>query len=218
MNSDELPINTGMPTLKLFNPMNIVIFLIFYSPIIVASMITSLSFIFQNFKGFIYLGFLIAGCIVRSFFYTLAGKSVFYEKKDKDVCDIVEYSKNGNSSFSSFVFAFTLFYLSVPMFANKTYNNGVFIGLTIYFIMDVLFKRYKKCYDNNSDGELFFNALSGALLAIMCTSFMYMGGSSNQLFFNEISSTKEICTQPKEQTFKCQVYKNGELLGDYAGS
>jgi hypothetical protein len=44
--------------LKLFQPMNIIVFLSFYSPIIVATSITSLSFIFQNFKGLIYLGFL----------------------------------------------------------------------------------------------------------------------------------------------------------------
>jgi hypothetical protein len=43
---------------------------------------------------------------------------------------------------------------------------------------------------------------------------MYLGGSGKYLFFNEVSSNKEICYQPKEQTFKCEVYKDGTLVGN----
>jgi hypothetical protein len=38
-------------------------------------------------------------------------------------------------------------------------------------------------------------------------------GLGDYLIFNEVSSTKEVCTVPKKQTFKCSVYKNGELVG-----
>jgi hypothetical protein len=41
---------------------------------------------------------------------------------------------------------------------------------------------------------------------------MYAGGSGKYLFFNEVSSNKEMCSQPKKQTFKCSLYKNGELI------
>jgi hypothetical protein len=43
---------------------------------------------------------------------------------------------------------------------------------------------------------------------------MYASGSGKFLFFNEISSNKEVCYQPKNQTFKCSVYKNGEAVGN----
>ena len=43
---------------------------------------------------------------------------------------------------------------------------------------------------------------------------MYAGGSSQYLFFNEISSNKEICSMPSKQTFKCSVFKNGGLIGN----
>jgi hypothetical protein len=35
------------------------------------------------------------------------------------------------------------------------------------------------------------------------------------LFINELTSgsNKEVCSMPNKQTFKCSVYKNGELLG-----
>ena len=46
--------------LKIFQPMNLLVWITFFSPIILATSITSLSFIFQNFKGLIYLGFLLS--------------------------------------------------------------------------------------------------------------------------------------------------------------
>jgi len=42
---------------------------------------------------------------------------------------------------------------------------------------------------------------------------MYAGGSGKFLFFNEVSSTMDKCSMPNNQTFKCSVYKNGELIG-----
>ena len=36
--------------------------------------------------------------------------------------------------------------------------------------------------------------------------------NKNFLFINQVSSNKEICSMPSAQTFKCSVYKNGELI------
>jgi len=42
---------------------------------------------------------------------------------------------------------------------------------------------------------------------------MYTNSESSQyMFFNE-RSNRMICSMPKNQTFKCSVYKNGELVG-----
>ena len=42
---------------------------------------------------------------------------------------------------------------------------------------------------------------------------MYTDNSSKYLFLNETQSNKDVCSMPKKQTFKCSVYKNGELIG-----
>jgi len=34
------------------------------------------------------------------------------------------------------------------------------------------------------------------------------------LFFNAEPSNNVICARPKKQTFKCFVYKNGEVIGE----
>ena len=202
----------GVPDapLQLFQPMNIVVFLSFFSPIILAVSITSMSFMFQNFKGLIYLGFLIAACVVRNYVYMVAGGTPIIN--DKTICTSVQYSKYGNPTFSAFVFAFTIMYLSLPMFSNGAPNFWVFISLIAYFFIDMFIKLYKKCVIQT--GDLFLNVLLGLSSAALIVTLMYSGGSGKYLFFNEVSSNKEICYQPKEQTFKCQVFKDGTLVGN----
>jgi len=195
--------------LQLFQPMNIIVFISFFSPIILAISITSMSFMFQNFKGLIYLGFLIAACVVRNYVYMVAGGTPIVN--DKTICTSVQYSKYGNPTFSAFVFAFTIMYLSLPMFSNGAPNFWVFISLIAYFFIDMFIKLYKKCVIQM--GDLFLNVLLGLSSSALIVTLMYSGGSGKYLFFNEVSSNKDICYQPKEQTFKCEVFRDGTLVG-----
>lgn len=194
--------------LQLFQPMNIVVFLSFFSPIILATSVTSMSFIFQNFKGLIYLGFLIGCCVVRSYVYMMSGASPIVN--DRTICTSIQYSKYGNPTFSAFVFAFTIMYLCLPMFSNSAVNYWVFISLLTYFFIDMFIKIYKKCIIQT--GDLFLNILLGVASSALIVTLMYAGGSGKYLFFNEVSSNKEVCYQPSKQTFKCSLYSNGELV------
>ena len=202
----------GVPDtpLQLFQPMNLMIFLSFFSPIILATSITSMSFIFQNFKGLIYLGFLIACCVVRTYVYMMSGAAPIVN--DRTICTSIQYSKYGNPTFSAFVFAFTIMYLSYPMFSNGSVNYWVFISLISYFFLDMFIKIYKNCVVKM--GDLFLNVLLGAVSAALIVTLMYAGGSGKYLFFNEISSDKQMCYQPSKQTFKCSFYRNGELISE----
>jgi hypothetical protein len=212
MSSQNTTMKTGGVSespLQIIQPMNIVVFLSFFSPVILAISITGLSFIFQNFKGLIYLGFLIGCCVVRNFVYMIAGANPIVS--DKTICTSVQYSKYGNPTFSSFVFAFTIMYLSFPMFSNGSINYWVFLSLIVYFLVDMFIKIYKNCIIQI--GDLFLNILLGAASSALIVTLMYSGGSGKYLFFNEVSSDKEVCYQPSKQTFKCQMYQNGELIG-----
>jgi hypothetical protein len=182
----------------------------FYSPIIISLVMLSLSFVFQNFKGFIFLGFLLGVCLVRNYVYQLNATSQLVVP-DSSICTSIQYSKYGNSTFSAFVFAFTIMYVSFPMFSNGDINFFVLVGLLAYFFLDVFIKIYKKC--TIQMGELFLNGLLGVASSALIVTLMYTGGSSKYLFFNEMSSSKEVCSMPKKQTFKCQVYKDGTLVG-----
>jgi hypothetical protein len=202
----------GVPDspLQLFQPFTAVVFLSFFSPIILATSITGMSFVFQNFKGLIYLGFLIGCCVVRSFVYSMSGAAPIVN--DRTICTSIQYSKYGNPTFSAFVFAFTIMYLSFPMFSNGSVNYWVFISLITYFFMDILIKIYKNCIIKT--GDLFLNVLLGATSAALIVTLMYAGGSGKYLFFNEVSSNKEMCYQPSKQNFKCLMYKDGTLISE----
>ena len=214
MNSNNTTMKMGgVPDtpLQIFQPFTALIWLTFFSPIILATGITSLSFIFQNFKGLIYLGFLIGVCVVRNYIYMMNGSEPVIN--DKTICTSIQYSKYGNPTFSAFVFSFTIMYLSLPMFSNGAPNFWIFISLISYFLMDIFIKIYKKCVIKMSD--LFLNVLLGLASAALIVTLMYSGGSGKYLFFNEVSSNKDICYQPKEQTFKCSVFNNnGELISN----
>ena len=195
--------------LKFFQPFNIIVTLSFLSPLIIAITITSLSFIFKNFKGLIYLGFTIAVSLIREAIYIANGVEPLEDTGG--ICTAIQYSKYGNPSFSSFIISFTIAYLSVPMFLNETANMWVFTALVSYMFIDIYIKMYEKCIIYTSD--LMLNIFAGVFLGYLVISLMSWGGSSKYLFFNEQSSNKEVCTQPSTQTFKCKVYKDGELVG-----
>ena len=196
-------------TMLIYQPFKLLTFLSFYSPIILAIFMVSLSFIFQNFKGFIFLGFLIGVSVLRSFIYIFSGATT--TQNNGTICTSIQYTKYGNSTFSAFVFAFTLMYLFIPMFANGSVNYWIFSSLLIYFLMDIFIKIYKGCIIKMSD--LFLNIVTGLVSSAIIVSLMYAGNSSRYLFFNETQSNKDVCSMPKKQTFKCNVYKNGELIG-----
>jgi len=196
--------------LLIYQPFNFIVFLSFYSPIVLAVVMIALSFIFQNFKGFIFLGFLLGVSVLRNFIYMLNGSMP--TQNDKTICTSIQYSKYGNSTFSAFVFAFTIMYLSIPMFSNGSVNYWIFSGVIVYFFSDMFIKTYKGCVIKIS--ELFLNVLAGLASSALIVTLMYSGGSSKYLFFNETQSNKDVCTMPKNQTFKCNVYKNGELIGN----
>jgi hypothetical protein len=197
--------------LQLYKPLLFLEFFSFYSPIILATTITFMSFIFQNFKGIIYLLFLLGVCVLRNYAYMLAGSEPISDTTD-NVCTSIQYSQYGNSTISSFIFAFTIMYISYPMFSNGTLNVWVFTALLVYFCLDIFIKFWKKCINGL---DLFLNIVSGLVVGAAIVTAMYAGGSGKHLFFNEISSNKDVCYKPSNQTFKCSVYKNGELISQY---
>jgi len=121
--------------LKFFQPQNIIVFFSFFSPVILAVTIVSLSFIFQNFKGFIYLGYLLCAAIIRNFVYKSNGGEPAIS--DNTICTSVQYTQYGNPTFSIFVFAFTIMYICMPMFMNNSINYWVLVGLIVYVMVDI---------------------------------------------------------------------------------
>jgi hypothetical protein len=209
--SNSQPAVTPFQSLFLLSdPKNLASFLSIFSPIIVASILVCMSFVFQNFKGFVYLGFLLGVVIIRTYIYQGAGAKEF--TRGNSLCDSVQYTKYGNGTFSSFVLAFTMMYLFIPMFLSYGTNYWIVTIFLVYFFSDIFVKVQNNCVPYSA--YLFIDVLAGAISASIIISLMYFGGSANFLFFNEMSGGADTCSMPSKQTFKCSVYKNGELISN----
>jgi hypothetical protein len=191
-------------------PMSIVVWLTVFSPIIISLSILLLSLVVQNFKGFLYLGLLLLCSFLRSAGYRMMGVQPFNESQGQPDCRRVKYNSFGNNAFSTFVFAFTFMYICLPMFTSGYINYWIVVPLLVYWFLDIFIKLWRGCA---SAIDLFGNALLGASCSGMFVAAMYGTGVGSWLIFNEISSDKDICYQPNEQTFKCKVFKDGTLVG-----
>ena len=202
--------NNAGASLNIMQPSNLLVFMIFYSPIIVCLAIIAFTFIIQSSKGFIYLGFLFAASIVREFLYYAAGGMEL--KPVNAICSVIDYSKHGNNTYSSFMLSFTLMYLCLPMYINDSMNWILFGILLSYLFADIMVRSMNHCITNVS--VLFLNIVAGIISGLGVVCAMSAGGSSKYFMFNETQSNKVVCTSPKKQQFKCSVYKNGELIRD----
>lgn len=213
--STSFPSKIPNAPLLFFQPFNMLVFFAFYSPFVIAIVTVSLSFLFQNFKGFIYLLFLIFASTIRGYAIGLKGGDVMNgsNKETANICTSIQFTRHGNQTYSCFVFAVTIMYMVIPMFANDEVNFFVFIGLIVYGIFDISIRFFTKCISSDLYPSMLYDVLFGAFLSTVFVVSVMQSGNSRFLFFNETSSSKEVCTKPSSETFKCSVYKNGELLG-----
>ena len=211
------PVFSKIPVAPLlfFQPYNMLVFFAFYSPFVIAVVTVSLTFLFQNFKGIIYLLFLIFASTIRNYIIGLRGGDIMNgsNKQTADICTSIQFTRHGNQTYSCFVFALTIMYMVIPMFTNTEVNFFVLVGLVMYGIFDIAIRKYTLCIDAALNYNIIYDVLFGAFLSTVFVIGVIQSGNSKFLFFNETSSTKEVCTKPSSETFKCSVYKNGELLG-----
>jgi hypothetical protein len=185
-----------------------------FSPIIIAAIFTSFSFIFQNFKGLVYLVFLIFALILRNIIFYIVSDST------PDLANLISTNKchsmsmtdnDTGAGFNIFIFAFTAGYAFLPMVINKTINIFILTAFILYAGFDMLWKNYNRCIF--SIPIILVNLLFGLIIGITIVLALSGSGNSKLLFFNEYSSDKEICSMANKQQFKCAVYKNGQLIG-----
>ena len=137
----------------IFQPANLFTFLSNFSPVIIATFVLAMSFYgpTPTFKGLIYLAFLIAVSFFRNYAYQAADLLPINRQPNNNGCNFVRYSKFCNATFSIFVTAFTIVYLSIPMFQKNSVNIVVFALLIFYLFIDIGNKVLRGCINPNSD-------------------------------------------------------------------
>ena len=128
--------------------------------------------------------------------------------------------------YTTFMMAFFIAYFILPMIMVSVqhninaYNIAVIIFFLVYFIFDIVFKIASKdsCFSGietkNYALLIGINSIFGLFVGGAIVTFMYGTALKTYLFINDFNSNKEVCSMPSEQKFKCNVYKNGTLIGN----
>jgi len=186
------------------------------SPVFISSFMLMSSVFSGDVKAFIWLALSIVGIVI---IFLLQQTSLFQDKVPvaiplEDNCAdplIPLFTNFPTLSVSTFFIVFTFVYLVQPMIMNNDWNYYVIIGFLGLLAMDTMvkFQLFPSCTRKTG---ILAGATLGALYSALCYNAILAAGGNRLLYFNTVSSNNVYCSRPKKQTFKCFVYKNGEVI------
>ena len=182
------------------------------APFMLGFMIFMAGIFGQNLKGLIYIcGALLASALNIPIQNMLASPMA---SDAPPICSLISFgsaSAYNSPSTSTMFVAFTATYLLLPMQFNKQMNYPLVVTLIAMLVMDMFTKVKSKC---TSWAGAFLGALVGFVFGSMWYTAFKSAGLTSLLFFNELASNNVVCSRPAKQTFKCEVFKNGELVSN----
>ena len=184
-------------------------FFSFISPTLLVFFMFMSSLFDQNLKGLVYLAGLLI-LIFNIFFMNLIGSG--RDENEAFSCSIfdIPHVSQYNSPYpSSLIIAFTVAYLVLPMKYNNQMNYAVLGFLLCLLGIDILTKVQNKC---TTYAGAVLGGLVGFLLGTVWYILFHGAGFDALMYFDELRSDSVVCSRPTKQTFKCSVYKNGQLI------
>ena len=181
-------------------------FIAMLGPYILISFFLLLSFFNQNLKGVIYfIGICLLIIVTKIFSVTIA--PMMPTKSFK--CSMFESTLIGDGlSFSILVYFFTLGYLFIAMFRNNIMNYPMIIAILLLGGIDIVIKKSNNCTTISTSA---ISVFLGLLIGFIWSTII-QNNASDLLYHTDYISNKVACSMPSQQKFKCQVYKNGELI------
>ena len=180
------------------------------SPFLLGFFIFMSSLFNLNIKGIIYLGGILIAALINAFLMGTIKEPL--PDPTSIACGLVntDYWKfYGTPSPSGVFIAFTIAYLVLPLYYNDQMNYVLLISLLGLLFIDIIAKTYNGC---TSYIGAALGCLVGFILGAAWYSLFKAAGYESLVYFNEMNSNKVMCSRPSKQTFKCSVYKHGELI------
>ena len=185
-----------------------------FIPVFIFSLMLLVTFINQDFvKGLVWMVFTIVGLGSIAFSISkLKPESINPGWQNVTLFPFIASFYN-TCSLSSFLIIYTFLYLLLPMMHAKNINYSVVSLFIFFYIADILGRQYIKLKDvPNYDGiGTFTGTIVGAMYGIACYSIIAVAGDK-LTYFSTSASNNEYCSRPKKQQFKCNVYKNGQII------
>ena len=200
-----------------------------YSPLIVVTSVFLVSIFSSNIiKGIVYIVFIVIAATLRH--AVINPNDKIAQQVEKQIggfmkggavgdCNMGVNKYGDNSTLGLFILTFTAAYICTPMFMINEINFYIIIFFVFYAVCEFFVKSANRCFTEpygNGLMSLFSNIVAGLLFGMVASSIIYTY-QNNWSYTNIVSSNKEVCNMPSEQTFKCGVYKNGEMLASTTG-
>jgi len=176
------------------------------SPFLLAFLMVMISIINSNIKGFIYLlGLIILFVVVVLFQNTIKAPM----SPANNYCNIFSISQYSVPSFNSALYLYTILYILLPMISMEMINFPLIIVFVLLYVLDSIVKYTNKC---SSLIGIIMGSILGLFFGISWFLLIRATGQTGLLYYDDLVSNKIACSRPTKQNFKCQVYKNGELI------
>lgn len=183
------------------------------APFFLVCFFTLSSILNQDFKGIVY----VSGLLLTCFTAILLGNafSDFIPKIDDkpDICNMISIGSNGDISklpLGQVVISFTFGYLLYPLVFYDLFKRNVptLVFFPLLLLFDIIWNVKNSCY---TPIQLIYSLIIGGLLGV---GWGYIIDKAKNPALQYFAGTPngEVCSAPSNTTFKCNVYKNGELL------
>jgi hypothetical protein len=180
------------------------------SPLLLGFFLVMSSLFNQDIKGLVYLGGVLLASVINIFLMNMiASKKSPNAAMSCDLISLPILTQYNSPAPSSLFIAFTIAYLILPMKYNNQMNYVVLASLLCLYGLDTVTKIQNDC--TTFPGSL-FGGLVGLIFGAIWFSLFHHSGYDSLLYFDELMSNKVTCSRPSKQTFKCSVYKNGQLI------
>jgi hypothetical protein len=182
------------------------------APFVLVSFFSLASIFNQDFKGLVYLVGLLFACFLNIMVGNVLTFIPRYDPKP-EICNMITISQSGEISalpLGQAVFGYTFMYLlyTIISYDYVKQNIPTLIFFPLLIIFDMVWNSKNSCYTVWQLGaSLLFASLFGWFWAYLIAST----NSKNLQYFVGLNN-KEVCSAPSASTFKCAVYKNGELI------
>jgi hypothetical protein len=192
---------------------NIVQVFSIFAPLFLGTFLVLVSVFNQNIKGLVYLG----GVLIASVINYAVSMGIGSEPipSEGSICNLMEVPfipyRYNVPNYNSMFIAFTLMYLLLPMLSNNQINFWMVGTIVSIFAVDSYVKLQYSC---TVPRGITIGGIVGAALGAVWYFLLKFNKFESLLFFNDLTSNNVVCNRPKNQTFKCSVYKNGQVLQD----
>jgi len=178
------------------------------APSVLVGFFILLSIFNQNLKG---LAYLVGVCVLLTITGFVSELVKITKPNDKS-CKLVSYNPISFTGlpFGMQIYAFTFFYLLLPMIINNIPNIPLIFTLILLAIIDGVINITQNCSNTQ---HIFISLIMGCIIGTLWSLAVYSVDPGLIYHTDYITSNKLACQLPSKQNFKCVVKKNGEIIG-----